>query len=970
MARISRRSFLKQAGVALGVATAVPILSEAEGKELKPIVSNFPKPPKVEGKIFAGSAPHNCGGRCVTKAYVEETDGKATIKRIITDEHPDTYENPQLRACVRCRSYKTRVYHPGRLMYPLVQGYNENGERIKNFKRGDMTNFKRVSWEAAYNIIKKEYDYTTDKWGSEAFYWQYASGAPGTFNAREAIRRTVNQLGGGYLNQWGTYSSHQINYILPIIQGHTYAFSATPQEWAETEYMLLWGSHFATSINDTNVTHYYIQAREKAGFKSIYIGPEHTMTAELADEWVKIKPFTDRAMMLAMIYVMLDEGLFDKDVEKFAIGLFDDPKGVNYAEGTSGKSCVAKGGEEFMKVPAGASLSAYIFGEDQIYKRKIGDKTFANKAASIYKSKPKSKFAYKRDMGVAKTPEWASAITGVPADKIREIARDFAYANKKKKGYIHCSLGMQRQMEGVSNMWLLSAITVIAGQWGAAGQGWGNYFNYTKKTSAGDMSKVLAGKQAANKMPAYKTIPCSSWVDAVRNGGTGKSEYGDGEVMKLAAPIKFIWNIGGNLCNQHMDTYKTAETLRDRDAKNGLYFHVAIDQFMTPTTRYADVVLPAAMNWERFEFHTHENYLILSNKAVEAPGEAKPEFQIAKELCKTFSLDDSLITNGKTEEEFAKSLFESIDRPISFEQFKEAGVLVNDAKDAKDYHLGACSNIRKNGGVKAIENADTESPFTGSASNAKAVQFNTRTGYVELYSAQGRMEYEYRHQIKKEKTGNRTTFINLIHPKASDKIENYTHINMDSEKDPLVYEIPLFFYPMDGYVDCVETDVKNMDKYPIACLSTHLMFRSHSTHDNNPFLRELYKRDKEGFPAEDAKSFGITPIQKSFAASSDLGLEPIWINETDAVELGIKNGDKVKVTSAMTKRSVYASAFVTKRIVKGASVIHQGSWFDPVEDNSGLVDQGGSSNTLYNERPSRMDHGNAQMNAYVKIEKA
>lgn len=968
MEKLSRRTFLK-AAASTGVVMGAMQTFTAAGAELSITKGVFPKAPKVEGRIVAGSAPHNCGGRCVTRAYVEEVNGKSTIKRIVTDERPDTYENPQLRACVRCRSYKTRVYNPGRLMYPLVQGYDEKGNRIKNFKRGDMAAFRRVSWETAYNIIKKEYDAVFNKWGSEAFYWQYASGAPGTFNARESMRRLVNQLGGGYLNQWGTYSSHQINYIAPIVQGNTYAFSATPQEWLETEYMLLWGSHFATSINDTNVTNYYLQAREKAGFKSIYIGPEHTMTAELADEWVKIKPFTDSAMMLAILYVILDEGLFDKDIEKYAVGLFDDPEGNTYADGSKGKPCVVKGSEEFMKVPAGASLSAYLFGENATYRRKVGDKIFANKAASIYKSKPSSKFAYKKDMGVAKTPDWASGITGVPAAKIREIAREFAYASSKKRGYLHCSLGMQRQMEGVSNMWLLSAITTVAGQWGAPGQGWGNYFNYTKKVSAGDMSKVLTDKAPTNNMPSYKTIPCSSWVDAVRNGGTGKSEYGDGEVMKLTVPIKFIWNIGGNLCNQHMDTYKTAETLRERDAKNGLYFHVAIDQFMTPTTRYADVVLPAAMNWERLEFHTHENYLIISNKAVDTVGEAKAEFQIARELANFMEADDGLITNGKSEEEFAKALFESIQRPISFEKFRKDGLLVNAVQDTKDYYLGACSRIRKNGGVKAIENPDNEGAFTGSASNAKAVQFNTRTGYVELYSAQGRMEYEYRYQVKKAKPGNRTTFVNLKHPTMSDKIEHYTHLNMDSEKDPEVYEIPVFFYPTDGYADCTETDMKNMAQYPIACLSTHLMFRSHSTHDNTPFLRELYKKDKDGYGSNDSGTFGVSPTGKTFAVDSNSGLEPILINTEDAANLGIKNGDKVKITSAMTKRSMYASAFVTKRIVTGASVVHQGSWFDPVTDKSGAVDQGGSSNTLYNERPSRMDHGNAQMNAYIKIEK-
>ena len=72
----------------------------------------------------------------------------------------------------------------------------------------------------------------------------------------------------------------------------------------------------------------------------------------------------------------------------------------------------------------------------------------------------------------------------------------------------------------------------------------------------------------------------------------------------------------------------------------------------------------------------------------------------------------------------------------------------------------------------------------------------------------------------------------------------------------------------------------------------------------------------------------------------------------------------------MTKRAIYASAFVTKRVMSGVVIVSQGSWFDPITDEHGEVDQGGCVNSLYNEVPSRMDHGNAQMTAVVKIELA
>ena len=431
-----------------------------------------------------------------------------------------------------------------------------------------------------------------------------------------------------------------------------------------------------------------------------------------------------------------------------------------------------------------------------------------------------------------------------------------------------------------------------------------------------------------------------------------------------------IWTVGGNIINQHMDSFKTSETLKDRDGDKGLYFHVVLEQFMTPTSRYADVILPVTMNWERIELHTHENYMVLSNKAVDAPGEAKSEFQIADELCDVFGVSKALVTNNKTEDEFAKGLWESKDdRPFSYEEFKRQGVVVNAASTMDEYKLNACKLIKDN---KGVQNGPA---FTGSGSNSSAVQFNTRTGYVELYSAQGRMEYEYRREIKVAGGANRVNFATLFpgkgeipHPKAEDDFSTYTHLNIDSEGDPEVYEIPVYFYPMDGYVDySAEMDMENIGSYNFTCLSTHSMFRSHSTHNNTPLLREISKYKKDGSFANDSATYNVSPTQATFSLDGE-GLERVWINIDDAASLNIQNGNRVKITSAMTKRAIYASAFVTKRVMSGVVIVSQGSWFDPITDEHGEVDQGGCVNSLYNEVPSRMDHGNAQMTAVVKIE--
>ncbi len=65
--------------------------------------------------VRVGCPAHNCGGRCLLKAHI--SNGKIT--RLETDDRPDSIADPQLRACIRGRSYLRRQYHPDRLKYPM-----------------------------------------------------------------------------------------------------------------------------------------------------------------------------------------------------------------------------------------------------------------------------------------------------------------------------------------------------------------------------------------------------------------------------------------------------------------------------------------------------------------------------------------------------------------------------------------------------------------------------------------------------------------------------------------------------------------------------------------------------------------------------------------------------------------------------------------------------------------------------------
>src|SRR5699024_5740653 len=102
------------------------------------------------------------------------------------------------------------------------------------------------------------------------------------------------------------------------------------------------------------------------------------------------------------------------------------------------------------------------------------------------------------------------------------------------------------------------------------------------------------------------TIPCFLFTDAIVRG----EEMGEADGVRglpakqktLPANIKVMFNLAGNtLINQHSDCNKTAEILQD---ENLLELIVVSEVFMTPSAKYADILLPSNTFMERWDIGT------------------------------------------------------------------------------------------------------------------------------------------------------------------------------------------------------------------------------------------------------------------------------------------------------------------------------------------------------------------------------
>ena len=244
--------------------------------------------------------------------------------------------------------------------------------------------------------------------------------------------------------------------------------------------------------------------------------------------------------------------------------------------------------------------------------------------------------------GIEKTPEWAEKICKVPADTIRRLAREFATT---KPAALIEGWGPQRHACGERTALGGAMLATITGNVGVPG-GWaGGYIGVSRK-------RVVGMPDVPNPYPG--SIPTLAFVDAIECPEKVTPETGLVGVDKLDSPIKMIFNLASNfLANQNPDINRTTRVLQDESL---VEFIVASDLFLTPSARYADILLPGNTFFERYnigETWNNGDYFILSQKIVDNYYESRSEYEWLAEVADKLGVKD-VFTGGKTEEEWVR----------------------------------------------------------------------------------------------------------------------------------------------------------------------------------------------------------------------------------------------------------------------------------------------------------------------------
>ncbi len=227
------------------------------------------------------------------------------------------------------------------------------------------------------------------------------------------------------------------------------------------------------------------------------------------------------------------------------------------------------------------------------------------------------------------TPNKTSEITWIPAQIIIEAARDYARASP---GLILWGVAVDQSKECIPAIHAILALKAITGNLDTPGGNvfTGRNFEFDAMFRWNDVELPPSQRAKAFGIDGHPFLQAINL-------------YKGDEVLEqmLSAepyPIKAAWIQGTNtfVCGSG-DSKRTYEAFKNLD------FTIVVDVFMTPTAMaFADIVLPAAAYPEKDGIAVTDgaNYLATINKAIEPPGECRPDAQIILELGKKLNPSD------------------------------------------------------------------------------------------------------------------------------------------------------------------------------------------------------------------------------------------------------------------------------------------------------------------------------------------
>jgi formate dehydrogenase alpha subunit len=450
--------------------------------------------------------------------------------------------------CIKGRFGFDFVNHPDRLTKPLIRKPEVGKNATLNGNVADI--FREATWEEAIALAAEKLNKTKKESGPDSI--GVLSSAKFTNEENYLVQKFARAVIGTNNIDHCARLCHASTVAAAALCFGDGAMSNSISDFTKADLLFVIGSN--TTECHPIIGRYVLQAVKSGKTKLIVADPRNILLASKAVLHLRQKPGSDVALLNAMMHVMLEEGLQNKEfIQHRTMGIDDVVKTVKQY-----------------------------------------------------------------------TPAMASEITGVPVEDIIKAARLFATGGKAAILY---GMGITQHTTGTDNVKSIANLLMMTGNIGEEGTGFSPLRGQNNVQGACDMGalpNVLPGYQQVANAEARQKFE-KAWNVTIKD----KPGLPMTEMMNAAShgEIKAMYIVGENPVMSEPDSNHTIEALQKLD------FLVVQDIFPTETAVLADVILPAAAFAEKEGTYTStERRVQKVNKAIEPPGDAKPDWQITSML--------------------------------------------------------------------------------------------------------------------------------------------------------------------------------------------------------------------------------------------------------------------------------------------------------------------------------------------------